>query len=71
MITRTDLLNVLVQQSDFTARHQINPCEDSINARTRSIHRLMKERLSDSLLDLLRSAGKVADELDYGAYVVG
>ncbi|MFW6372744.1 MAG: CBS domain-containing protein [Thermodesulfobacteriota bacterium] len=71
VITRTDLLNVLVQQSDFTARHQINPYEDSINARTRSIHRLMKERLSDSLLDLLRSAGKVADELDYGAYVVG
>ncbi len=71
VITRTDLLNVLVQQSDFTARHQINPYEDTINARTRSIHRLMKERLSDSLLDLLRSAGKVADELDYGAYVVG
>ncbi len=71
VITRTDLLNVLVQQSEFTARHQINPYEDSINARTRSIHRLMKERLSDSLLDLLRSAGKVADELDYGAYVVG
>ena len=71
VITRTDLLNVLVQQSDFTARHQINPYEDSIHARTRSIHRLMKERLSDSLLDLLRSAGKIADELDFGAYVVG
>ena len=71
VITRTDLLNVLVQQSDFTARHQINPYEDSIHARTRSIHRLMKERLSDSLLDLLRSAGKVADALDFGAYVVG
>ncbi len=71
VITRTDLLNVLVQQSDFTARHQLNPYEDTIHARTRSIHRLMKERLSDPLLDLLRSAGEVADELDYGAYVVG
>ena len=71
VITRTDLLNVLVQQSDFTARHQLNPYEDAIHARTRSIYRLMKERLSDPLLDLLRSAGEVADELDFGAYVVG
>ena len=71
VITRTDLLNILIQQSDYTERTQLNPFKEDVSARTRSILRLMRERLSDYIMEILVSAGRVADELGYGAYVVG
>ena len=71
VVTRTDLLNILIQQSDYAERKQPNPFMEVVNARTRSILRLMKERLSDYIMEILVGVGKVADELGYGAYVVG
>lgn len=71
VITRTDLLTILVQQSQFTN----NPSPDvfalASQKRTRNISNFMQERLSQRVLDTLRSVGKVADDSGFGAYVVG
>jgi tRNA nucleotidyltransferase (CCA-adding enzyme) len=71
VITRTDLLTILVQQSQFTN----NPSPDAFalasQKRTRNISNFMQERLSQRVLDTLRSVGKVADDSGFGAYVVG
>jgi tRNA nucleotidyltransferase (CCA-adding enzyme) len=67
VITRTDLLNLLVQQT--TAGDGPEPGQ--ANARTRSVRRMMEERLTDAMRNLLRSAGETAAALDLSAYVVG
>ncbi|MDM8539162.1 CBS domain-containing protein, partial [Desulfobacterales bacterium HSG17] len=71
VITRTDLLNILVHQADYRNHNQPDPYKQEINARTRNVVRLMDERLPDYITELLKSAGDVADELGFGAYVVG
>ncbi len=71
VITRTDLLNVLVNQS----KHGSSTSPDLPNkpgqARTRNILKFMKERLSLRIFEILQVIGEKADELGYGAYVVG
>ena len=71
VITRTDLLNVLVKQS----KHGSSTLPDLPNkpgqARTRNILKFMKERLSLRIFEILQVIGEKADELGYGAYVVG
>jgi len=71
VITRTDLLNILIQQTDYAEKKQPNPFMEVVNARTRSILRLMKERLSEYIMEILVSVGQVADQLGFGAYAVG
>ena len=71
VITRNDLLNTLVQQSQYRRQNKPNPLKETVNARTKNVSRFMKERLSEKLLDLLRSLGEVAHELGFGAYIVG
>lgn len=73
VVTRTDLLNVLVQQSDFKGRDPGpgDPYREEVHARTRDIHVILRERLSKEFLDLLSLAGQVADGLKMGAYAVG
>jgi tRNA nucleotidyltransferase (CCA-adding enzyme) len=71
VITRTDLLNVLVRRS----RQGNGPAQDvsspEFQARTRNVKRFMSERLSADLVNTLQEIGRVADDLGYGAYVVG
>jgi tRNA nucleotidyltransferase (CCA-adding enzyme) len=71
VITRTDLLTILVQQSQFTSNPSPDLFAPTLQKRTRNVSNFMQERLSDRVLDTLRTVGKVADALDYGAYVVG
>lgn len=71
VITRTDLLNAIVQHSEYAEERTPNPHKEEINARTRNIRKLMDERLPEHLFDLLVTAGEVADEMGFGAYVVG
>lgn len=71
VITRTDLLNTLVRQSQYRRLNRPDPFKEIINARTRHVIRFMNERLPNQLLNMLRDLGKTADELGYGAYVVG
>ncbi len=71
VITRTDLLNTLVQESQYASRNVPNPFKEEINARTRNIIRFMNERLSERLTDMLKMIGNVGSELGYGVYTVG
>ena len=71
VITRTDLLNILVQQSQRISVSSPEALKQPVYARTRNIVKFMKERLSQRILDILRAIGKVAGELGYNAYVAG
>ena len=71
VITRTDLLTILVQQSQFTHNPSPDVFATAAQKRTRNISNFMQERLSQRVLDTLRSVGKVADDSGFGAYVVG
>jgi tRNA nucleotidyltransferase (CCA-adding enzyme) len=71
VITRTDLLNTLVQRPENHQPGALDQTDHQLNVRSRNIVNLMRERLSNRLLDILKDIGQTADELDYGAYVVG
>ncbi len=71
VITRTDLLNILVRQSRHTDSPLPDPEKEPGHARTRNIIKFMKERLSRRIVDILTTIGEKADEIGYDAYVVG
>ncbi|MCP4747066.1 MAG: CBS domain-containing protein [Desulfobacteraceae bacterium] len=71
VITRTDLLNVLVQQSELTRADAPNPLKDTIHARTRNISNFLSERLSNKILKILENAGRVAQDLSFKAFAIG
>jgi tRNA nucleotidyltransferase (CCA-adding enzyme) len=71
VITRTDLLNILGQQSKKAPDGFPDPLKEPVHARTRNVVKFLKERLSKRLLYILKTTGEVADEFGYGAYVVG
>ena len=71
VITRTDLLNILVRQSKKYPDGFPDPLKEPAHARLRNVVKLLKERLSKRLFTMLKTIGEVADELGYGAYVVG
>lgn len=71
VITRTDLLNVLVRQSKKYPEGFPDPMKEPMHARLRNVVKLLKERLSERLFNMLKTIGNVADELGCGAYVVG
>jgi tRNA nucleotidyltransferase (CCA-adding enzyme) len=71
VITRTDLLNILVRQSKKDPGNFPDPLKEPAHARTRNVVKFLKERLSKRLLNMLKRIGEVADEFGYGAYVVG
>ncbi len=71
VITRTDLLNILVRQSKKDSTGFPDPLREPTHAQTRNVVKFLKERLSQRLLNILKTIGEVADECGYGAYVVG
>ncbi len=71
VITRTDLLNILVGQSDLKSDISPDPLNGSAHARTRNVVRFMKERLSADLIKRLQQIGEVADYIGCEAFVVG
>ena len=71
VITRTDLLNVLVQQTQLTRDSTPDPHKAPLPGRVRNITNFMQERLPDRVMQTLRSIGQVADHLSFQAYVVG
>ena len=71
VITRTDLLNTLVQQS-HASNHDLSPLDGNLGAkRSRMILNFMRERLPGHIMTTLVQLGDVAKELNYSAYVVG
>jgi tRNA nucleotidyltransferase (CCA-adding enzyme) len=71
VVTRTDLLNILVRQSQQNYSELSDQPREQVSARTRNIVKFIEERLSKHLIDLLRKIGKVANEIGCGAYVIG
>ncbi len=71
VITRTDLLNVLVADESRIPRHLVEERQKGYYARERDITSLLRERLPEHIIDLLRTIGQTADEFPYNAYAVG
>lgn len=71
VVTRTDLLNVLIRQSQKKSEDLSNSPKEQIPARTRNVGKFMNERLPKRIRDILSDIGKAAGDLNYSAYVVG
>jgi len=71
VITRTDLLNILVRQSQPKSDGSFDSFKEPVSAHTRNVLRFMKERLPSKMIENLRQIGQIADEIGYGAYAVG
>jgi len=71
VITRTDLLNVLVRRAAPAGKNAANVEEVAVHARSRHVTRFMRERLPARLLEVLQDLGQVAARLRFQAYVVG
>jgi tRNA nucleotidyltransferase (CCA-adding enzyme) len=71
VITRTDLLNILVQRSQTSGNGIPDPMAKPFYAKTKNIIAFIKERLSEELIGLLRKIGKVGSDLGFSVYVVG
>jgi tRNA nucleotidyltransferase (CCA-adding enzyme) len=74
VITRTDLLRTL--HDDVLAAAHAQPkslmgLEHLRGVRRREIGGLLRDRLPDPVLNVLRTAGELAERLGYSAYVVG
>ena len=71
VITRTDLLNILVRRNKSKEDSSPDPLLEPGLARKRPIAKFMRERLPQRIIDLLKMIGAAADEIGYSAYVVG
>ena len=70
VITRTDLLNILVG-SPVIQEFLHDPQKGDHVVRKRNMAGIMKERLPKKLIKLLKEFGHIADMLGYNAYLVG
>lgn len=66
VITRTDLINILVEEPARIPEHLLPD-----RKRERNIARLLSDRLPPRILTLLKTAGELAQEHGFEAYVVG
>ena len=71
VVTRTDLLNVLVRQPGNASERATDPSKEPVYARTRDITKFIEERLSSRIIEIMKSIGRVAGETGCNAYVVG
>ncbi|MEN8134895.1 MAG: CBS domain-containing protein [Thermodesulfobacteriota bacterium] len=71
VITRTDLLNLLIKDPAHLPQNLLEPQETPSVARQRNLNNLMIENLSREIIILLRTIGEVAEEHGYAAFAVG
>ena len=71
VITRTDLLNTLFQESHEKLLQPHDPLKETLLPRTKRVIGFMRERLPERIYQLLVQIGNIAEELGYPAYVVG
>lgn len=71
VITRTDLLNILVQKSQAGTGDPPDPMAKPFYAKTKNIMAFIRERLSGEMIELLKKIGRVGASLGFGVYVVG
>ena len=70
VITRTDLLNYLVQHNK-AVKHADQLLFKRQNIKKRQIHNIMEQRLDARTLELLKAIGKTGDDLHLRLFVVG
>ncbi|MCI5165508.1 MAG: CCA tRNA nucleotidyltransferase, partial [Candidatus Electrothrix sp. GM3_4] len=70
-ITRTDLLNLLLNDPGHLPRDLFHTDEHPSSERTRNISSLMTDTLSRDIILLLREIGEIAQDLCMQAYTVG
>ncbi|WP_319409515.1 CBS domain-containing protein [uncultured Desulfosarcina sp.] len=71
VITRTDLLNTLVQQNR-PANQEFTKLDDKFsNKRLRMVNNFMRERLPKHMIETLIQLGETASQMNCSAYVVG
>ncbi|MBU1567053.1 MAG: CBS domain-containing protein [Proteobacteria bacterium] len=71
VITRTDLLNRLVNDPAHLPKDLLHEAEHPSLARRRNLNTLLVECLSREVILLLQSIGEVAKKLGYNAFAVG
>jgi len=71
VITRTDLLNILIERSSTPEFLYESEEEIPRFVRKKNIANLLKERIPDRIIGLLKELGEAADGLDFNAYLVG
>jgi len=71
VITRTDLLNILVSEPARIPELTVDSKEWRANVRERRVAKFLRERLPEEIIELLMAVGRVADSLGYNAYAVG
>ncbi|MBF0224175.1 MAG: CBS domain-containing protein [Desulfobacterales bacterium] len=71
VISRTDLLKFLSQNLVKKTPEAASTQAILQTKKTRDINRLMKERLTNKILDILLTIGQIAKDIGYNVYVVG
>jgi tRNA nucleotidyltransferase (CCA-adding enzyme) len=71
IITRTDLLNMLVNDPAHLPRKLRQETDQPIQERSRNLNPLITEILSQDLVALLRTIGEVAESLCFKVFAVG
>ncbi len=71
VITRTDLLNLLVNDPGHLPKNLLNPEERPSTERHRNLNSLLVELLNKDKIVLLRTIGEIAQENGCTAYAVG
>ncbi|HHB76744.1 MAG TPA: CBS domain-containing protein [Desulfobulbus sp.] len=71
VITRTDLLNLLIGDPAHMPKNLLREDEHPSVASTRNLNALITGNLDKDTVLLLRSVGETAEELGYDAFVVG
>lgn len=71
VVTRTDLLNLLVYSKEHTRSAGDEASLEPLYPKQKPVLSLMRERLSQEMLDLLKKIGEVAHSMGFGVYVVG
>lgn len=70
VITRTDFLTILIEKSP-TPQFLYDSEEIPRFVREKNIGNLLKERLPNKIIKLLKHLGETADKLDFNAFLVG
>lgn len=71
VITRTDLLNMLINDPAHMPRNLLTGKNRLSSERSRNLNSLMSEQISKEVIVMLRTIGEVAEKNNYKAYAVG
>ncbi len=71
VITRTDLLNILVSEPARIPEFVTDTKESGPHFRQRGVEKFLRERLPRDAVKVLTTIGEIADSLGYDAYAVG